>query len=116
MIDNTDRFFRDTFMKLLEEKIDNVKTQEEADTIIKKFEKLDLSKIFIEMFTEMASDTTKYMRNTMHEQVMQFRAEEQEFLAIQEQKWCNAFVASESMYIMVLEATKSYVESVNELS
>ncbi|MDL5041592.1 DUF5677 domain-containing protein [Heyndrickxia coagulans] len=63
----------------------------------------------------MADDTTSYMLDTMYEQVMMFRAEEQEFLSIQEQKWYKAFVASESMYIMVLEATQSYVEHVNEL-
>lgn len=115
MADNTNKFLQDTFMELLEEQLVEAKTQEEANEIIKRFEELDLAKIFVDMYSRMADDTTSYMRDTMHEQVMMFRAEEQEFLSIQEQKWCKAFVASESMYIMVLEAAESYVEHVNEL-
>ena len=106
---------RDTFIESLEKELKEATNQEEADEIVKKFEELDLSKIFAEMFIKTADDTTKYMRDTMHEEVMVFRAEEQEFQVIQEQKWGKAFVASESMYIMVLEATESYVESVNDL-
>lgn len=34
----------------------------------------------------------------MFEEVMRFRADEQEFIARQEQKWYRAFVASEAMY------------------
>ena len=116
MADNTFKFLHDTFMKLLEEQLEEAKSQEEADEIIKKFEEIDLSKILVDMYNTLANDTTHYMRGTMYEQVMMFRAEEQEFLSRQEQKWCKAFVASESMYIMVLEAAEAYVESVNELS
>ncbi|GGP08802.1 MULTISPECIES: DUF5677 domain-containing protein [Oceanobacillus] len=115
MADYTNEFLQDTFMKLLEEQLEKAKTQEEADEIIKKFEEVDLDKIFKDMYTRMANDTTGYMRDTMYEQVMLFRAEEQEFLSIQEQKWNKAFVASESMYIMVIEAAQSYVEHVNNL-
>ncbi|GAA5417011.1 hypothetical protein Pryu01_02072 [Paraliobacillus ryukyuensis] len=115
MADNTSKFLQDTFMELLEEQLEGVKTDEEANEIIKRFEELDLDKIFVDMYSRMADDTTSYMRDTMHEQVMMFRAEEQEFLSIQEQKWCKAFVASESMYIMVLEAAELYVKHVNEL-
>lgn len=115
MADNTTTFLQDTFMKLLEEQLEKAESQEEADEIVKKFEKIDLDKIFVDMFETMANDTTHYMRDTMHEQVMLFRADEQEFLARQEQKWCRAFVASESMYIMTLEAAEAYVEATNKL-
>lgn len=107
---------QDTFIQTLQKKLEEATTQEEADKIVKRFEEMDLSNFYVQMYIDMANDTTKYMRDTMHEEVMIFRAEEQEFLAVQEQKWSKAFVASESMYIMVLEATESYVESVNELS
>jgi|AKZA01.1.fsa_nt_gi hypothetical protein len=115
MADNTTTFLHDTFMKLLEEQLEKAESQEEADEIVKKFEKINLDKIFVDMFETMANDTTHYMRDTMHEQVMLFRADEQEFLARQEQKWCRAFVASESMYIMILEAAEAYVEATNKL-
>lgn len=115
MADQTLEFFHDTFMVLLKKQLDEAKTQEEADGIVKKFEEIDLDKVMMEMYTKMASDTTHYMKDTMYEQVMISRAQEQEFLSIQEQKWGKAFVASESMYIMVLEATENYVTNVNEL-
>lgn len=115
MADSTTEFLHDTFIKLLEEQLEKVESQEEADEIIKKFEKIDLHEIFVDMLDTMANDTTLYMRDTMHEKVMMFRADEQEFLARQEQKWCRAFVASESMYIMTLEAAEAYVEATNQL-
>lgn len=115
MADSITTFFHDTIMNLLKEQLEKVESQEEAEQIIEKFEKIDISKIFIDMFETMANDTTRYMRDTMHEQVMLFRADEQEFLARQEQKWCSAFVASESMYIMTLEAAEAYVKATNEL-
>ena len=57
------------------------------------------------------------MKEIMFEEVMGFRANEQEFIARQEQKWYRAFVASESLYIMTLEAAEiysKYVESLKE--
>ncbi|MEQ7310281.1 DUF5677 domain-containing protein [Lactococcus petauri] len=108
--------FKDAFMEMLEERIGKAESQEEADEIIKKFENIDVSKIFLEMLNERADNATRYMRDTMFEKVIAFRANEQEFLAKQEQKWYRAFVASESMYIMTLEAAEVYVEEVNKLS
>ncbi|EPD3870784.1 DUF5677 domain-containing protein [Listeria monocytogenes] len=115
MADETNDFLSKTFIDLLEKKLEKAKSQEEADEIVKKFEDIDLSKIFVDIYDTMANNTTKYMRDTMHEEVMLFRADEQEFLSRQEQKWCKAFVASESMYIMVLEASESYLDFVHEL-
>lgn len=115
MTDHTTHFLRDTFMKIVEEKLSEVQTQEEAEKIIEKIEKIDLTEVFMHMYINMANDTTKFMKDTMYEEVLRFRANEQEFLARQEQKWYRAFVASEAMYIMVLEATESYVEYVNHL-
>ncbi|EKZ4335796.1 hypothetical protein QRW32_002734 [Listeria monocytogenes] len=115
MADNTTKFLQDIFINLLEDQLEKAESQEEADEIVKHFEKIDLETIFGEMFDTMASDTTRHMRDTMYEQVMISRADEQEFLARQEQKWGRAFVASESMYIMTLEATQAYVEAINQL-
>ncbi|AVQ40531.1 hypothetical protein C7M56_18390 [Clostridium botulinum] len=116
MSDRITELFHDASMKVFKEQLEKAETQEEADKMMKKFEEVDLTKIFTDMCTKMAYDTTKYMRNTMHEEVMQFRADEQEFIAHQEQKWCKAFMASESMYIIVLEAAESYIKYVNQLS
>ncbi|MEB6065125.1 DUF5677 domain-containing protein [Enterococcus gallinarum] len=115
MADYAGEFFKDTLTTILEEKLSNVENQEEADKIIEKIESADLSDLMIKMYSQMAQDTTNFMRKTMFEQVLRFRADELEFMARQEQKWCNAFVASESMYIMTLEAAESYQEYVNTL-
>lgn len=105
-----------TFMTSLEGQLSKAGSQKEIDEILNKFDKIDLSKILGDTFDSIAVDTTRFMRDTMYEQVTAFRAEEQEFLARQEQKWYKAFVASESMYIMTLEAAEVYVQEVNQLS
>ncbi|MDE8304979.1 DUF5677 domain-containing protein [Erysipelothrix rhusiopathiae] len=115
MIDNTTQFFQDTLEKILKDKVSEATTQEEVEEIIEKFKAINMQELYSNMHSQMANDTTKFMRKTMFEEVLRFRADELEFLARQEQKWCNAFVASESMYIMTLEAAESYVEQVNHL-
>ncbi|WP_213495615.1 DUF5677 domain-containing protein [Lactococcus formosensis] len=115
MANSATKLLQDTFMNMLEEQLGKAESQEEADEIIKKFEKIDISKIIVEMFNTVADDTTRYMRDTMFEKVTVFRADEQEFLARQEQKWYRAFAASESMYIMTLEGAEAYIEEVNQL-
>lgn len=107
---------KNTFMTSLEGQLSKASSQKEIDEILNKFDKIDLSKILGDTFDSIAVDTTRFMRDTMYEQVTAFRAEEQEFLARQEQKWYKAFVASESMYIMTLEAAEVYVQEVNQLS
>ena len=51
----------------------------------------------------------------MYEKVLEERACADIFLARQNQKWCKAFVASDAMYICVLESAESYTEYVNEV-
>jgi hypothetical protein len=79
------------------------------------FEPLDIQELFNDMMKNAAKDTFSFMKSTMFEEVMGFRADEQEFIARQEQKWYRAFVASEAMYIMTLEAAESYSEYVESL-
>ena len=114
--DGVSTFLQDTFLEIVKERLEKAETVEEAKEITKKLEKIDLSDLFREMFFKMADDTTQYMRETMFEEVMAFRAEEDEFIIKQEQKWYKGFVASEAMYIMTLEAVEAYVNYVNDLS
>ena len=55
------------------------------------------------------------MKDNMYEEVMRFRADEQEFIARQEQKWYRAFVASETLYIMVMQTAEAYCGYTAEL-
>lgn len=96
--DNASIFLKDTFMKTVKNRIEEAETEAEAKEVIEKLEKIDLSDLFKEMLFKMADDTTQYMKKTMYEEVMAFRAGEEEFIVRQEQKWYRGFVASEAMY------------------
>lgn len=107
--------FLNSINNVLEEELANAETQEDKERVLKKFKSLDVESMFIKMMEDVEKDTFSYMRNTMYEEVMCFRANDQEFLARQEQKWYKAFVASEAMYIMTLDAAQGYSEYVNSL-
>lgn len=100
--------FLNSINNVIEEELTNAKTQEDKERVLKKFKSLDVESMFIKMMEDVEKDTFSYMRNTMYEEVMCFRANDQEFLARQEQKWYKAFVASEAMYIMTLDAAQGY--------
>ncbi len=107
--------FKNTLLSTLKERLYEAKTEEEIKQILEHFRDLDIEKILGKMIDRAAKDTFSFMRDTMYEEVMKFRADEQEFLARQEQKWYRAFVASESLYIMTLEAAILYSEYVESL-
>ena len=108
--------FSKTIKSTLEEEISKAETEKQAKKILEHFESLDVQELFNDMMRDASKDTFSFMKSTMFEEVMRFRADEQEFIARQEQKWYRAFVASESMYIMTLEAAESYSEYVESLS
>lgn len=103
-----------TIQDVIEEELEGVTTEEEATKILKRIEDMDMESIMVTMYSRMAKDTAQYMRDTMFEEVMGFRADEQEFLSRQDQKWYKAFVTSEAMYLMVLEASQSYSAYVHD--
>ena len=107
--------FSKTIKSTLEEEISKAETEKQAKKILEHFESLDVQELFNDMMRDASKDTFSFMKSTMFEEVMRFRADEQEFIARQEQKWNRAFVASESMYIMTLEAAESYSEYVESL-
>ena len=108
--------FSNAIKTAFEEEVSKVETEEEVKKVLERFESLDIQKLFQDMMIEVSRDTFSFMKNTMFEEVMGFRADEQEFIARQEQKWYRAFVASEAMYIMTLEAAETYSEYVESLA
>lgn len=108
-------FFTSTLLKAVEEQLKSAESAEDAQRIMDNINKIDISEMFHDYLKDMSKDSFNYMRSNMYEEVMQFRADEQEFIARQEQKWYRAFVASETLYIMVMQAAEVYVEYVNEL-
>ena len=107
--------FTEIFRSAIKEKLEKAESEEELAHIIDKINDLDIKNIFTSYLKDIAADSTKNLKETMHECVLQFRADEQAFIAHQEQKWCDAFVASEAMYIMVMEMSEIYREYVTSL-
>ncbi len=108
-------FFTSTIEEALKKSLEQANTEEDAQKIIDKFDKLDIQDMFIELINNMSKDSLDYMKKNMYEEVLQFRSYEQEFLARQEQKWFRAFVASEALYIMVTQTAEHYKDFVSEL-
>lgn len=107
--------FKDTLLKVLQDNIENSQTEEEQKKILEKFDELNIEELFKDFLNDISGETFLNIKKAMYEDVMYFRTSEQEFLARQEQKWCSAFVASEAMYIMTLNAAEDYSEYVSNL-
>jgi len=118
MRDKLSDIFDYTALKELiaEIKKEGANTPETIDQFIKIFATSPSDKLTSEGSDFIANLITDYQQKTMFEEVMSFRVEEQRYLAIQEQAWAAAFVTSEAMYLMVLEAGNDYIRHVNELS
>lgn len=107
--------FTNELMNQVKEKLEVAESDEKAREIINKFEKLDITEMYTNFLKELSKEAVENMKVNMYEEVMSFRADEQEFIARQEQKWYRAFVSSETLYIMVLQAAEAYINYVSEL-
>ena len=66
------------------------------------------------LITEISTDTVDYLETAMYEKVLIERARASEFLARNEQIWAKGFVASEAMYILVLDFAQEFNEYIKE--
>ncbi len=111
--------FEDMMKKQITESIENeynhLQTDEEKDKFINRLDQLDLGGLMQKMITTSSDAMLKSMRETMFEQVLSFRSEEEEFLARQKQKWNHAFATSEALYIMNLEFAEEYQSYISQL-
>ncbi|MCK1190718.1 DUF5677 domain-containing protein [Streptococcus uberis] len=115
MSDKFEQFFTDTLNEILEDHAKTLNTQVELDDFIEKYENADFSALFKTMIDDTSKQMVSDSKKVMHENSLFFRNEEAEILARINQKWSNAFVTSEAMYMMVLEAVKDYSNFVSEL-
>ena len=67
-----------------------------------------LEETYSDLIETLSQNLTETMESTMYEHVLEARAYTAEFLARQDQKWGKAFVASEALYLCILEATDNY--------
>lgn len=115
MADKFEQFFTDTLNEILLEHVKELKNQSEIDEFHEKYEKADFSELLLEMINDTSNQMVRDAKMIMHENTLLFRGEEAEIVARIEQKWSNAFVTSETMYMMVLETVKDYSDYVNKI-
>ena len=101
---------RDTFLKALSKYVEeNNLSEEETNKFISGvFERGVLEETYSDLIETLSQNLTETMESTMYEHVLEARAYTAEFLARQDQKWGKAFVASEALYLCILEATDNY--------
>lgn len=108
-------FIKETVEKALQEiiteKVEAGVTEEEIEQVISSD---NIAKAFSELIKQVSSDSVDVIEEIMYEKVLVERAYADEFLARQNQKWGKAFVASDAMYICVLESTEIYAKYVEE--
>lgn len=109
-------YFTDLMLRTLDDHIEAKRAEGLTDTeIMERINKIDFTEIFSKMTETMATDTVDTLEKTMYERVLEERAQTAEFMARHEQIWGKGFVASEAMYIMVLETVDMYRQYVDSL-
>lgn len=107
------------FQEAIHKAIENIcKEKLEAnipeDEIIEKLESIDMSEMFTKHLDFMTDSTFDYLKQSMFEEVLYWRAETNEFIAHQEQKWGKCFVASEAMYVIAIESSQAYGQYIHD--
>ncbi|HEY5521624.1 MAG TPA: DUF5677 domain-containing protein [Desulfuromonadaceae bacterium] len=106
----------DSFIPLITEQYEKAETEEQRNAISQSLEKLDVSSLLVDVINKCSETTLPVLKEDMFKQVLWARDVEDEFLARLRQKWQRAFIASEAMYIMVLEVARSYSDRIDKLS
>lgn len=75
----------------------------------------NISKACKRLLEDTSNDSVDTIESIMYQKVFEDRTLSDEFLARQNQKWGKAFVASEAMYLCVLESAEEYNEYVKEV-
>ena len=101
---------QNTLLKALVNKAEenNLSEDEAINLITDALESGAVEEAYSDLINTLSTSLAESMENTMYEHVLESRAYTAEFLARQEQKWGKAFVASEALYLCILEATDNY--------
>lgn len=109
--DYTNEMFKDTVNKFIKDKIEEGASKEKVEEFI---ESGAITTMYQEVVKIIADSALKTIEEIMYEKVFEERAYTNEFLARMEQKWGKAFVASEALYICVMESSEEYIKFVAE--
>ena len=85
------------------------------DEIIDSLDDEKIKTSYISMVKRMTEDSVSMLQNSMYERVLQERGNNAQFIIHNEQIWQRGFVASEMMYLIVIEAAEDYREIFDNL-
>lgn len=109
-------FTHDLFLDALKDHINEQHIKGVTDKeILSKLNDRKIEQIYSTLIEQMAKDCTSDLHDNLYERVLQERANNAQFMVHNEQIWQKWFVASEMMYLIVLDAAESYKEIFNEL-
>lgn len=109
-------YVRDMFAKTMEELIQEKIKKGVSEEEIEEFtSQKNISATYKTIVKQISKDSVETIENIMYEKVLIEDAYVNEFLARQSQKWGRAFVASEVLYLCILESAEMYTEYVKEV-
>lgn len=113
-IDTVSQMASEAIMEVIKKKVENGElfVDQIEDYVAKLEERGAIRDTFLNLIDDVASDSVETIESIMYEKVLEERAYTNEFLARQEQKWGKAFVASEALYLCILESTEHYEQYV----
>ena len=91
-------------------------TEEHKAALLSKFEKADWTSYISNLFDDVKQETFSTLKSSMFEQVYMKMHRDTEFLARLQQTWFRAYVASEAMYILVLETVSNHDTRISNMS
>lgn len=109
--DYTNELFTETLEKLIEEKTNEGESEER---ILGFLQSDSVFEMYQEVVKIISDSAVKTIEEIMFEKVLFERAHTAEFIGRMEQKWGKAFVASEALYICVMESSDEYIKFVVE--
>ena len=111
-------FVMDSLNSAFQEQLDKFRADGLSDSeVINKFSEQRIENVLSETTEAIASNTVKTMESTMYKRVLEERSNVAQFMAHNSQIWEKAFVTSEAMYIIALEAgsdINSYISTLPE--
>lgn len=103
--------FEMSMKETIQEKIENGASEEQMEGLLSQE---NCNKTYKALVEEISDDSVKTIESIMYEKVTKEKAFTDEFLARQNQKWGEAFVASDALYICIIESAESYRDYVIE--
>lgn len=105
------KLFKTAMKETIQEKIENGASEEQ----MKELESQEnCNKTYKALVEQISDDSVNTIESIMYEKVTKERAFTDEFLARQDQKWGEAFIASDALYICIIESAESYRDYVIE--